>query len=141
MFSRTPGAWGFRLKGGGSSFPYTLTRNVYSSRYIRPTTGESPLEVPLSGTQSTSVLKTRGCKFPSLTLHLRNRSLGNGLYESEKEACRSPDWQNNLGEVHACFANPAERERLLNNLAVDFGIVGRKEPESGCGIFESVSLW
>lgn len=39
---------------------------------------KSPSEIPLPSTTSISVLETRRCKFPSLTLHLRNRSSGNG---------------------------------------------------------------
>lgn len=81
---------GARAPGGRSTFPSTFIRNVPSDRCIRATTADSPLVIPLPGTRSASGLETRCCKFPSLTLHRRNRSLGNrGCSGLERESAGS----------------------------------------------------
>lgn len=55
---------GSRAPGSGSGFRYTFIKNVYTSHYIRPRTGESPLEVPPPSTRSPTVLKPDVANFP-----------------------------------------------------------------------------
>lgn len=66
---------------------------------------ESPWEAPLPGTPGATGQETKRCKFPSLTLHRRNRSLGIGgcsRVESEKAGPRIDKtiWEKCMRALH-----------------------------------------